>query len=123
MRLAIQSQHLDLDADHRQQIERRVGFALSRLTQHIRSVDIHLCDLNGPRGGLDKRCRVMVHLDRGPAVIVEDVDSELGELIDRTIARAARSAHKRVALGTLRRRLMPWPARRNWMLGNGGQTA
>lgn len=117
MRLAIQCSQIPLEAEHRLQIERRVGFALSRLTQHVREVEVHLRDLNGPRGGVDKRCRVLVHFERGPAVIVEDVDSELGELIDRTIARAARSAHKRVALGTLRRRMLPWPARRAWSLG------
>lgn len=123
MRLSIHCSKFSLEAGHRLQIERRVGFALSRLSQHVREVEVQLHDLNGPRGGIDKRCRVMVHLERGPAVIVEDVDSELDDLIDRSIARAARSAHKRIALGTLRRRLLPWPARRNWTAGNNGQPA
>lgn len=119
MRLAIQTTHLHLEAEQRLHIERRLGFALARLRTHVTEVEVQLRDLNGPRGGLDKRCRVIVHLERGPAVIVEDVDSDLRGLVDRSVDRAARAAHKRVALGTLRRRLLPWPSRRRWMLDHG----
>ena len=109
MRIAIQTSRLELDAEQRAHIERRIGFTLSRLSAHIRRIEMHLCDVNGPRGGIDKRCRVFVHFERGPAVVIEDFDSELIDLVDRSLARAGRAAHKRVALGTLRRRLLSWP--------------
>lgn len=110
MRICIQTSRLELHADQRERIERRVGFALSRLGSVIRQVDVNLCDVNGPRGGIDKRCRVLVHFERGPAVVIEDFDSELDDLIDRTLDRAGRAARKRTALGTLRRRALDWPA-------------
>jgi hypothetical protein len=110
MRICIQTSRLELHAGQHERIERRVGFALSRLATQIRQVDVHLCDVNGPRGGIDKRCRVLVHFERGPAVVVEDFDSDIDDLVDRTLGRAGRSAHKRAALGTLRRRALAWPA-------------
>ncbi len=94
MQITIKSTEVPLSSDRRQQIERRVAFAMSRLAWRVRRVDVSLGDLNGPRGGIDKQCRVRVHFDRGPAAVVEDRDSDLSSLIDRCLARAGRVAHK-----------------------------
>lgn len=80
----------DLDS-LREQIERRVGFALSRFSDELSSVLVRLDDLNGPKGGVDKRCRV--HL-RGPTIgelVVEETDVEWTPAIDRTLSLAGRS--------------------------------
>lgn len=39
-------------------IERRIGFALDRFASRIVKVVVRLNDLNGPRGGVDQRCRI-----------------------------------------------------------------
>jgi hypothetical protein len=75
----------------RRQIERRAGFALSRFSDELGSVLVRLDDLNGPRGGIDKRCRVQL---RGPDIgelVVEETDAEWTPAIDRTFSLAARS--------------------------------
>ena len=104
MQIAIRASQLSLQPEHRQQIERRASFALARLSTAIKRVEVSLADTNGPRGGVDKRCRVLVHLDGGATAFVEDRDSNLMTLIDRTMDRAGRAAHKRVGLATLGRR-------------------
>jgi putative sigma-54 modulation protein len=104
MQIAIRTSHLSLQPEQRQQIERRASFALARLSAVIKRVEVSLADTNGPRGGVDKRCRVLVHLDGGATTFVEDRDSDLVCLIDRTMERAGRAAHKRVDLATLGRR-------------------
>jgi putative sigma-54 modulation protein len=105
MQIAIRTSHLSLQPEQRQQIERRASFALARLSAVIKRVEVSLADTNGPRGGVDKRCRVLVHLDGGTTAFVEDRDSDLVTLIDRTMDRAGRAAHKRVDLATLGRRV------------------
>jgi putative sigma-54 modulation protein len=105
MRIAIRTSHLNLQPAQRQQVERRASFALARLSSVITRVEVSLADTNGPRGGVDKRCRVLVHLDGGATAFVEDRDSDLGTLIDRALDRAGRAAHKRVDLATLGRRV------------------
>jgi putative sigma-54 modulation protein len=104
MRIAIRTSHLSLQPEQRQQIERRASFALARLTSVITHVEVSLADTNGPRGGVDKRCRVLVHLGGGTTAFVEDSDSDLGTLIDRAMDRAGRAAHKRVDLAAMGRR-------------------
>ena len=37
-------------------------FALDRFAGAIREVDVRLADLNGPRGGVDKLCRVQLRM-------------------------------------------------------------
>ena len=62
MRLTITRRNGDArdEQELRSHIERRVGFALLRFTDALSSVLVRLDDLNGPKGGFDKRC--LVHL-------------------------------------------------------------
>jgi hypothetical protein len=77
--------------DRRALVERRLRFALSRFEPRIASIDVRLCDINGPRGGIDHRCRLVVRL-RGPhtSIIVEDEDVNLESAVSRVTDRAAR---------------------------------
>ena len=60
MRLDIRSRNVALTSELRQHIDRRVGQALNRFEQHVGSVRIALTDVNGPKGGPDKVCRLTV---------------------------------------------------------------
>ena len=71
--------------------ERRLRFALGRFAGRIDRVLVQVCDTNGPRGGLDKQCRVRVRLRHGQEVLVGDVDEDWIVLIDRASARLGRS--------------------------------
>jgi hypothetical protein len=47
--------------------------------------------VNGPRGGIDKRCRVTVQL-HGPSrtVVIDDIDADAAIAVDRAADRTAR---------------------------------
>lgn len=103
MRIDIHTSRLSLTPELRERIQRRASFALSRLGSRVARVEVHLADINGPRGGVDKRCRLLIYLDRGAAVTVERLDGDLMVLIDRCFATATRAVHKRVATETAQR--------------------
>lgn len=96
MKISIQSSGVPIDTELRAHAERRTIFALSRLSDRIARVDIHLRDENGPRGGVDKRCTVQVHLLNTPAAIIDEMDGDWHALIDRAMGRAGRLVSKRV---------------------------
>jgi ribosome-associated translation inhibitor RaiA len=100
MQIDIRPSNLALQPEHAERIARRASFALSRLSSRIRRVEVRLADVNGPRGGIDKRCRVLLHLDRGDPMLVEEKGSDLFALIDRAMERVSRAVHKRVSLVT-----------------------
>ena len=53
-------------------MERRLDFALGRFGGRISQVTVGLEDLNGPRGGADKRCRLAVRLVPSGKVTIEE---------------------------------------------------
>ncbi len=69
----------------------RLHFALDRIGDRIRRVEVRMSDINGPRGGADKRCQVQVHLDAMPDVVIEDTHTDLYAAIDRAADRASRA--------------------------------
>lgn len=62
MHLLISTRGLRLTQEERQHVERRVGFALGRFGDRIGLVRLRLTDLNGPKGGIDKRCVITVRV-------------------------------------------------------------
>lgn len=91
MRIQIQSLAFPLTAALLDHTERRLGFALARITDRIRRVLVRLGDTNGPRGGHDKFCRIQVFLEDAPPVLIEDSDGDLYAAIDRAAERAGRN--------------------------------
>lgn len=71
-------------------VERRLRFALGRFAGRVQAVSVRLTDDNGPRGGVDKACRLRVHLRGAGLVRVEELDSDLYAAVDRAVARLAR---------------------------------
>ena len=82
----------------REYVDNRICFALARISHRLRRVEVRLSDLNGPRGGIDKRCLIKVHINRIPPVVVTDVQSDLYASIDRASARAGRTVMRRLAM-------------------------
>ena len=92
MRVEFRSRGIVTSEKLRQHAVRRIHFALSRFGRAISSVVVRVGDINGPRGGADKRCYVIV---RGPALrslCVEDLSADPYVAIDLAVERAARTA-------------------------------
>jgi hypothetical protein len=71
-------------------LRRRLGFAVGRLSGHVTSVRVWLEDVNGPRGGVDKRCALELDGELGVRR-VEVRDADFYTAVDRAADAAARS--------------------------------
>lgn len=71
--------------------ERRVRQALKRLAWLAPRVRVHLSDTNGPRGGIDKRCRVEVTTVGSSPVVVTSIARDWFSALQSALSRAARS--------------------------------
>ena len=76
--------------DLRPLAEHRVRFVLRRLGWLVPRAEVHLSDVNGPRGGVDKRCQVELRTDGAGSVVVTAVASDWRTALDSALARAAR---------------------------------
>jgi hypothetical protein len=85
-------------------IRKAYDLAFDRFSHAIRNVDIGLTDVNGPRGGVDKVCRVQLRIEPRGAIVVRSSGANC--------LQAAKGAFEKVK-GTLsralqkRRRLRP----------------
>jgi len=105
MWLNIHDQGLTVDAAVRERVKLRLGFALGRFEEHIGQVSVHLTDVNGPRGGEDKRCRVVVEVLGHDQVVVEDTDCDVRVAIDRAADRVGQAVRRKLNRArTVRRR-------------------
>jgi putative sigma-54 modulation protein len=89
--ITVRSFGIDVDADMGGLVERRLSFALSRFGRRVRHVSVALVDVNGPRGGIDKKCAMHARLAPRGKVRVEDRDSEVAAAVDRAAGRLARA--------------------------------
>lgn len=89
MKIHVRSRQVEVDDTVRAQIERRLQFSLGRFSRQILRVAVQIVDLNGPRGGEDKSCRIEVRLLPTGSIFVADTDADLYAAVDRAADRAA----------------------------------
>jgi len=97
MQIDIQARQFSLTDSIRTHVLERLGLALGRRYESIKCVHVKLSDINGPRGGKDKRCLIHVILPRLKNVVIEYTESSLYVAIDRAAERASRVVSQRLA--------------------------
>jgi ribosome-associated translation inhibitor RaiA len=76
-------------------VKRGVGAAVGRLLDSVTAAVVRLRDVNGPRGGIDKACRIVVRLRGRGTSVAEAVDRDLYAAIDAAAAKLGRSVRRR----------------------------
>lgn len=94
MRLEMYGLKYELNDALKDHIERRLSTALGRLKGRIDRITIRLVDVNGPRGGIDKRCRIIVSLSPRGQVIVTGSDHDPFALVNRAAKRTGHIVRK-----------------------------
>lgn len=107
MKVEIRTQGIELTAGLRTHAEKRLQFGLDWARHDVRKVMLRFSDINGPRGGNDKRCQCRIPLPGMRDVVIEDTADDLSIAIDRAIDRAARTLERRLSR---RREFGPLPA-------------
>jgi len=97
MQIDIQARQFSLTNSLRNHAKRRLRFALACCDDRIKQAVMRLSDINGPRGGADKRCHLQVILTGLPDVVVEDTEADLYIAINRATDRAGRTVGRRLA--------------------------
>jgi len=96
MKIDIQAYDFSLTDALRSHAERRLRFALTCCDSYILRVVMRLSDINGPRGGVDKRCHLLLVLDGLTDVVAEDTEANLYVAIDRATDRAGRNLVRKI---------------------------
>lgn len=104
MRLEIRQRNAKITDGLHRYVEERLHLALGRFARHIQRVRVYLRDVNGPRGGLDKKCRIVVELPLRARVVVTGIDRLLSAAIAQTANRAGLALKRHLQRGRASRR-------------------
>jgi len=75
-------------------VEHRLGAALRRFARRVRAVTVRVADINGPRGGADKRVEVEVDLEGSGAVRVAQSDADVYNAVTRVSHRVKQTVSR-----------------------------
>lgn len=78
-------------------IDRRLRFALARFGSRIQKTIVFLHDHNGPKGGIDKVCRILVKTQGCGTLVAAIVDSDWNTAVDRATARIGHTVARQIA--------------------------
>jgi hypothetical protein len=90
-------------------VERRVRFVLRRISWQVPRAEVQFTDVNGPRGGVDKRCQIELRTQGQGPVVVSSVKKSWRAALDDALARAARFIRRVLQRLGAERRQRPRP--------------
>jgi len=96
MLIDIQSRHFSLTDALRRHAEHQLRLALTCCGNHIQRIIMRLSDINGPRGGTDKRCHLQVVLAGLPDVVIEDTKANMYAAINNATDRAGHTLTRKI---------------------------
>ncbi|MDI1246785.1 MAG: HPF/RaiA family ribosome-associated protein [Rhodoferax sp.] len=90
----------DADGSHLRDLSvERVRFALRRLTALVPWAKVQFSDVNGPRGGVDKRCQVELKTEGAGTVVIASLARDWRTALDRSLNRATRVLRRSLQRG------------------------
>jgi putative sigma-54 modulation protein len=78
------------------QVSNRLFLAFARTKEAIQSVSIIISDVNGPKGGVDKLCRILIKSAHLPDIVITENQTSTSAAIDRCIARARQNLSRQI---------------------------
>ena len=96
MTIDIRALDFELTRPIRRHVESRVEMALAPVSRWVRGIAARLEDVNAERGGVDKRCRLIVTLRHRGTVVTETTDIDLYAAVDAASSRLRRAVLRAV---------------------------
>ncbi len=87
MELSIRGLNFDLTDAILAHVRQRLAHGLSHYAPRVQGVTVRVSDVNGPRGGSDKRCHLEVTVAGIGRLCVDEVHADLYRAVDRAAAR------------------------------------
>jgi ribosome-associated translation inhibitor RaiA len=102
MRIWIKDKQKQIGSSATEHIMDKVEAAFSKFGQHVVSVDLIIEDVNGPRGGIDKKCQLLVNIRGMKSVVVSTKKASASRAIAKAIAKAKRTTNRKLKRRSMR---------------------
>lgn len=96
MRITVCGLNFELTDAIVRHVEGRIKLSLATASDRIDAVSVRLADINGSRGGIDKRCRIVMGLRPLRTLVVQAVDLDLYAAVDAAASRAKEAVWRHI---------------------------
>lgn len=117
MQINVRMKNLELTPEVVDLIRDRARRAMDRLGDHFTELRLLIEDINGPRGGVDIRCRAVARRTGGARVVATRLAPAVLDAVDLAVGTLAEALHARVC----RARTSPIRSRRRLRAMTGGR--
>lgn len=92
MKIEVRFRGLEPSESLRDHAMRQVHFHLSRFGREFAAVTVRIGDINGPKGGIDKHCRITVRGPRLGSSTLDEFSGDVYSAVDLAVERMAQTA-------------------------------
>lgn len=96
MNLGITFRSIESSDEAIEYIKHRFSFAFARTEHEIDEAKVTVSDINGPKGGLDMQCQIVVTANGLRPLVVSERREDLRQAIDRCLYRASQSLSRKL---------------------------
>jgi len=104
MLVNIQSRHFSLSEALSKYVKSKVQIMMSRYESKINSINVSLFDINGPKGGEDKCCKIIIKINGASSIVVQETAEDLYDAINTCSRRARRVVKRQLSVHVRTRR-------------------
>jgi putative sigma-54 modulation protein len=97
MKMDIRFHGLELSPALRDHARNRLASRLRRFGREVSEVTVRIGDVNGPRGGVDKRCRIVVRGPRFGPWTLEELHTDPYGAVDAATGRLAQAVARAIS--------------------------
>ncbi|MDX2114974.1 MAG: HPF/RaiA family ribosome-associated protein [Planctomycetota bacterium] len=76
-------------------LRQRIGVSLRALSDRVGEVTVWIADINGRKGGTDKRCRIVAQVASAAPIVVESRHADYYRAIDLAASKLRQAAERR----------------------------
>lgn len=96
MRVIVKSKSLPLSNTFKRDLESRLKRMHRKASESIQTICVSFADLNGPKGGKDKQCKLIVNLKGIPEILIVAKKDSVEKAFFEALKRANNTLSKRL---------------------------
>jgi len=88
MELTITELNVELNNENKLRIRQKAKRMFNKIRDNIQKITVTVDDINGPKGGKDKVCKIIIHASGMPDIVVTDNQNSVSNAVNTAFTRA-----------------------------------
>lgn len=96
MELSITDLNVGLSNENLLRIRQKTRRMFGKICDRVKAINVTVDDINGPRGGKDKNCRIIIHTKGIPDIVITDNQKSVMSAVNISLSRARMALLRKV---------------------------